>query len=1050
MLGHDFAEEWTVDVEPTCTTEGSKSRHCSRCEEKSDVTVIDALGHDYDEWKTRTPATCTKDGLEYRACKREICAHEETKVLEKTGHSFSEWIVEKKETIFADGKKTRTCSKCSEKETVIIPKPEIDILTDSNYGIANFTVVDATTLVPIEGASIYISTETCGEDTVKTDENGKISVVLPVGRQNISVFANGYLTRNISVTIVNREQDIPLIGLGNSPLVDAKITHHEMTLDEIKEAGIDTSDPANQHVVRYEIKFEFAAEIDWFSMIAYFNLDGKCIGLVPVNSMGPGGPGGSDDGTDDPDDDGPGGGGSHGPGGGGGSHGSGGHRYSATLSDGTKFNLYPASEKFFLIVYGESHWLKEMYKVEMLIYNNSLTDSVEDCVAELTLPEGLSLAAMRDDIDSQNSIQSVGHIDPGGTELLHWYVKGDKEGSYDVTATLDGTLMPFEEKFHHEYVAQSPIKVYAGSALHMTFEVPAVTYYGEDYPIKITLENVSHKPIYNLTNVIYGLKQCRVTTYSDGSVEEYEVSSGVHDTKSKEVFNPGDKIVIEMVTNITFQSELIEHNLEQLCKHIDAFESLMNACKGFKAIYSISQILCGKVGPFIKFVNEVIDAAIDEAESEELAEKLNKYKELRQTLQNLKDNMDDSESKMLFITNEIKKADCSECMLELLNDPEALENCSEQEIDQLIVTVNRAVEECELEQAVEDFDIYESIKTAIMALPVRFVLKDVAVTSLENSTTEIPYSVKTTNLTSSKYFGVSDMGGYLGNLAKASAGEIDLPWWMNILGIEDDPAGYKETVKEIIATENEIKTFAAQSATGKTEVSAWIESSADAALSDENVKGEPSWAFKLSCENNETSYTDENGVLHFVGARYINVTPKSASGAKLHVRMEENGAVKETVYNITVVKQHTCSGSTWENIVSADKTSNGYSVMRCDVCTDIINVREDKFCLEHKYGGYVVEKEATDDADGWESAECGICGHKDYRSIPSYITGDINGDKIVDMNDAILLLQHSMFPNVILINYKGNTDYVKDGILDMNDAIFLLQHSMFPDLFPIS
>lgn len=41
-LGHDFAEEFTVDEEPDCTAAGSKSKHCSRCESTAEVTVIPA------------------------------------------------------------------------------------------------------------------------------------------------------------------------------------------------------------------------------------------------------------------------------------------------------------------------------------------------------------------------------------------------------------------------------------------------------------------------------------------------------------------------------------------------------------------------------------------------------------------------------------------------------------------------------------------------------------------------------------------------------------------------------------------------------------------------------------------------------------------------------------------------------------------------------------------------------------------------------------------------------------------------------------------------
>ena len=43
-LGHTYSDEWTVDVEPTYTTEGSKSRHCLYCDSKTDITAIPAIG----------------------------------------------------------------------------------------------------------------------------------------------------------------------------------------------------------------------------------------------------------------------------------------------------------------------------------------------------------------------------------------------------------------------------------------------------------------------------------------------------------------------------------------------------------------------------------------------------------------------------------------------------------------------------------------------------------------------------------------------------------------------------------------------------------------------------------------------------------------------------------------------------------------------------------------------------------------------------------------------------------------------------------------------
>ena len=42
---HNFDKEFTVDEKPTCTQEGSRSKHCLRCDEISDKESIPALGH---------------------------------------------------------------------------------------------------------------------------------------------------------------------------------------------------------------------------------------------------------------------------------------------------------------------------------------------------------------------------------------------------------------------------------------------------------------------------------------------------------------------------------------------------------------------------------------------------------------------------------------------------------------------------------------------------------------------------------------------------------------------------------------------------------------------------------------------------------------------------------------------------------------------------------------------------------------------------------------------------------------------------------------------
>ena len=110
-LGHDFAEEWTIDLAVTCITNGSKSHHCSRCDAVSDVTKIDALGHDEIHHEGKE-ATCTEYGWdEYVTCSR--CDYTTYKKNDALEHDFSGgWTIDVQPTCTSDGSKSHHCSRC--------------------------------------------------------------------------------------------------------------------------------------------------------------------------------------------------------------------------------------------------------------------------------------------------------------------------------------------------------------------------------------------------------------------------------------------------------------------------------------------------------------------------------------------------------------------------------------------------------------------------------------------------------------------------------------------------------------------------------------------------------------------------------------------------------------------------------------------------------------------------------------------------------------------------------------------------------------------------
>ena len=120
-LGHSYSDEWTVDKEATCEEAGSKSHHCTRpgCDSKTDVTVIEALGHEWGEGKETKAPTCTEAGEKTYTCTR--CDKTKTEAIEALGHAYSEeWTVDKEATCEEAGSKSHHCTRpgCDSKTEV--------------------------------------------------------------------------------------------------------------------------------------------------------------------------------------------------------------------------------------------------------------------------------------------------------------------------------------------------------------------------------------------------------------------------------------------------------------------------------------------------------------------------------------------------------------------------------------------------------------------------------------------------------------------------------------------------------------------------------------------------------------------------------------------------------------------------------------------------------------------------------------------------------------------------------------------------------------------
>ncbi|MGN0153916.1 MAG: leucine-rich repeat protein [Lachnospiraceae bacterium] len=115
VIEHNISTEWTIDKEPTCTSEGEKSHHCTRegCEYRKDITTIDSLGHTWSEEYTVTKEpTCTEAGVRKYKCIVEGCKEVKKEEIPALGHEMSdEWTIDKEATCISRGEKSHHCTR---------------------------------------------------------------------------------------------------------------------------------------------------------------------------------------------------------------------------------------------------------------------------------------------------------------------------------------------------------------------------------------------------------------------------------------------------------------------------------------------------------------------------------------------------------------------------------------------------------------------------------------------------------------------------------------------------------------------------------------------------------------------------------------------------------------------------------------------------------------------------------------------------------------------------------------------------------------------------
>ena len=118
-----------VTKQPTCTSEGTKTKTCIKC--NATVTeTIPKTSHKYAD--TVVAPTCTVDGYTLHKCS--VCGTSyKDSTTKATGHSYGNSVVTKQPTCTAEGTAIKTCTKCNATVTEKLPAKGHTAVTDKGY-----------------------------------------------------------------------------------------------------------------------------------------------------------------------------------------------------------------------------------------------------------------------------------------------------------------------------------------------------------------------------------------------------------------------------------------------------------------------------------------------------------------------------------------------------------------------------------------------------------------------------------------------------------------------------------------------------------------------------------------------------------------------------------------------------------------------------------------------------------------------------------------------------------------------------------------------------
>ena len=118
-----------ITKQPTCTSEGTKTKTCTKCNATVTETIPKA-SHKYAD--TVVAPTCTTNGYTLHKCS--VCGTSyKDSTTNATGHSYGNSVVTKQPTCTSEGTAIKTCTKCNATVTEKLPAKGHTAVTDKGY-----------------------------------------------------------------------------------------------------------------------------------------------------------------------------------------------------------------------------------------------------------------------------------------------------------------------------------------------------------------------------------------------------------------------------------------------------------------------------------------------------------------------------------------------------------------------------------------------------------------------------------------------------------------------------------------------------------------------------------------------------------------------------------------------------------------------------------------------------------------------------------------------------------------------------------------------------